>query len=130
MQRKMANATVLALLAASAAAYAHHGVSSYEMREVLTLTGVVAKWDWKSPHTWLTLTVGDEGSEHTWEIEGAPPGWMSGQGWTPESLAAGERVTITYHPSRTIANGGILMEVERASGEVLKVNRPARLGGP
>jgi hypothetical protein len=57
---------------------------------------------------------------------------MEAQGWTPESLKTGEAVTVTYHPARGV-NGdyaAILMEVRRDSGEVLKVNRPARLGGP
>lgn len=114
-----------------AAARAHHGVSSYDMREVRHLQGMVAKWDWKSPHTWLTLVVtADDGSVQTWEIEGAPPQWMAGQGWLPESLSAGEAVAITFHPLKIATSGGILMEVARADGEVLKVNRPARLGGP
>lgn len=118
-------------LAALGSAEAHHGVSQYDMRAVRTLGGVVAKWDWRSPHTWLTLTVAaDDGSTQRWEIEGAPPGWMQGQGWSPESLAAGEAVEVIFHPSRHDPRAGILMEVARASGEVLKVNRPARLGGP
>ena len=107
-------------------ALAHHGVSTYRMDVVETLAGEVAAWSFGSPHTWLTLRV--EGA--TWEIEGAPPRWMSGQGFTPESLAAGEPVTITYHPHRNAPQAGILMEVRRADGSVLKVNRPASLGGP
>lgn len=107
-------------------AFAHHGVSTYRMDVVDTLEGVVARWDFGNPHTWLTLRV-----EHaTWEIEGAPPRWMTGQGFTAESLAAGEPVTITYHPHRGRPQAGILMEVRRADGSVLKVNRPASLGGP
>jgi hypothetical protein len=107
-------------------AFAHHGVSTYRMDVVETLDGVVAKWEFGSPHTWLTLGV--HGSD--WEIEGAPPRWMSGQGFTPQSLATGERVTITFHPHRSTAQAGLLMEVRRADGAVLKVNRPAALGGP
>jgi len=108
------------------AALAHHGVSTYRMDVVATQQGVVASWTFDSPHTWLTLRVGSE----DWEIEGAPPRWMSGQGFTPESLAAGESVTIVYHPHRSTPRAGILMEVQRADGTVLKVNRPASLGGP
>jgi hypothetical protein len=107
-------------------ALAHHGVSTYRMDVVETLEGLVASWTFGSPHTWLTLRVGGE----SWEIEGAPPRWMSGQGFAPESLAAGESVTIIYHPHRSRPQAGILMEVERADGTVLKVNRPASLGGP
>ncbi len=112
--------------ALSAGAFAHHGVSSYRMDLVHTLEGSVASYTFANPHTWLTLAV--DGS--VWELEGAPPRWMSGQGFTPESLAAGERVLITYHPHRSAPQAGILMEVRRADGTVLKVNRPASLGGP
>jgi hypothetical protein len=121
--------TLVGTLAAATlggAALAHHGVSTYRMDVVATQQGVVASWTFDSPHTWLTLRVGGE----AWEIEGAPPRWMSGQGFTPESLAAGESVTIVYHPHRSKPQAGILMEVQRADGTVLKVNRPASLGGP
>ena len=110
----------------SAAAVAHHGVPSNRMDIVESLEGSVVKWDFGSPHTWLTLDV--EGV--AWEIEGAPPRWMSGQGFLPESLAPGNSVTVTFHPHRSTPRAGILMEVRRPDGSVLKVNRPASLGGP
>jgi hypothetical protein len=116
----------VAALVLAAAAFAHHGVSTYRMDVVATLEGVVAKWDFGSPHTWLTVSV--DGA--AWEIEGAPPRWMSGQGFAPDSLAVGATVTITYHPHRSTPQAGILMEVRRADGTVLKVTRPASLGGP
>ena len=113
-----------------AAAVAHHGVTAYDMAVVQTADGVVDEWRWQSPHTALTLRVGDR--TETFKIEGAPPRWMEGQGWTPASLAAGESVTVTYHPARRAGGdyAAILMQVRRADGQVLKVNRPARLGGP
>jgi hypothetical protein len=123
--RRILLAAVLAV-GAFGTARAHHGVSTYRMDVVETLDGVVASWDFGNPHTWLTLHAAGA----SWEIEGAPPRWMSGQGFTPESLAAGEAVTITYHPHRNRPQAGILMEVRRADGSVLKVNRPASLGGP
>lgn len=119
-------AVALAAHAFGGPALAHHGVSTYRMDVVETLDGVVAAWRFGSPHTWLTLRV----DSAIWEIEGAPPRWMSGQGFTPESLAAGEAVTIIYHPHRSTPRAGILMEVRRSDGRVLKVNRPASLRGP
>lgn len=116
----------LAAGAVAAAASGHHGVSGYRMDVVETLEGVVAKWSFDSPHTWLTLVV----DRTTWDIEGAPPRWMSGQRFTPETLEPGDVVTIVYHPHRSRPQAGILMEVRRADGSVLKVNRPASLGGP
>jgi hypothetical protein len=117
-------------LTPAAAGVAHHGVAAYDMAVVEMATGVVTEWRWQSPHTSLRLRL--SGGDGLFSIEGAPPRWMEGQGWSPASLTAGEQVTVTYHPARR--DGGdyaaILMEVRRASGEVLKVNRPARLGGP
>jgi hypothetical protein len=126
MKAVSAAAFAVGALAIASLAFAHHGVSTYRMDVVDTLDGVVAQWEFGSPHTWLTLRV----AGNTWQIEGAPPRWMSGQGFTPTSLAAGDAVTVTYHPHRTTEHAGILMEVRRADGTVLKVNRPASLGGP
>lgn len=122
---------LMTLLAASAA-LAHHGVARYDMDEVLKLEGVVEHWSWQNPHTSLTLGVVVDRRVGTVLIEGAPPRWMYGKGWTPESLEAGERVTITYHPTKVPGQGfdGVLMEVERGDGELLRVNRPGWLGGP
>jgi hypothetical protein len=115
------------------AALGHHGVAAYDMAVVLTADGLVEHWGWQNPHTSLTLRIERDAQPLLFAIEGAPPRWMEGQGWNPESLTQGERVTVTYHPSRRAAAGGyaaILMEVKRANGDVLKVNRPATLGGP
>ena len=134
MSSLIAHGRVAALLLAGVplAALAHHGVSRYDMQTVSTLEGVVEKWGWQNPHTSLTLRVERDGETRSWEIEGAPPSWMSGQGWTPESLTPGERIAITYHPARSgdYEWDGILMEAARADGTVLKVNRPRSLGGP
>lgn len=127
--RERARWGVLSLLYAAGAA-AHHGVAAYDMATVHTAEGVVEQWRFESPHTALALRV--DGQAETFMVEGAPPRWMQGQGFTPTSLAKGERVTVTYHPARRAGGNyaAILMEVRRASGEVLKVNRPASLGGP
>jgi hypothetical protein len=111
-------------------AMAHHGVSAYDMTTDATVDGVVEQWQWQSPHTSLTLRSGDR--TEVFAIEGAPPRWMEGQGFTSASLTAGETVTVTYHPARRTGGdyAAILMEVRRADGTTLKVNRPARLGGP
>lgn len=122
-------ATVLLSLPA-ATSLAHHGVAAYDMAVVRSAAGTIEEWRWQSPHTSLTLHV--ENRNEAFTIEGAPPGWMERHGWTPDSLTRGEHVTVTYHPARRVRGdyAAILMEVRRANGEVLKVNRSARLGGP
>jgi hypothetical protein len=117
---------VLTASALAAGALAHHGVSTYRMDVVMTREGTVASWELGSPHAWLTVDV----DGMLWEIEGAPPRWMTAQGFLRDSFAAGDVVTVTFHPHRSTPNAGILMEVRRPDGSVIKVNRPASLGGP
>jgi hypothetical protein len=127
MKKAIARASAaLAASALAAAAFAHHGVAAYRMDVVAKLEGTVAKWELGAPHAWLTVEV----DGMSWEIEGAPPRWMSAQGFLRDSFAVGDVVTITFHPHRTTPRAGILMEVRSADGTVIKVNRPASLGGP
>lgn len=110
-----------ALLGANADA--HHGTADYVTGEVVTLTGTVAQWRWANPHTWLYLEVpAASGEIERWSIEGGPPRPMEQQGWSSESLRAGEPVTIRMSPSR--AQSGILRDVIREDGEVLVIDRP------
>jgi hypothetical protein len=111
------------VLAAGAAA--HHGTANYVTCEVITLAGTVTEWRWSNPHTWLFIAVesADGGREH-WSIEGGPPRPMQQQGWTPESLTAGEQVTIRMSPHRHEHRSGILRDVVREGGEVLVIDRP------
>ena len=128
---------VLSMLAAlhATAAFAHHGVAAYDMKIVETVDGVVEAWDWQNPHTSLTLRVRhtDSGESRSFPIEGAPPRWMQGQRggrlcrsrW---ASACSSPITRAHRADSQFA--AILMEVRRENGEVLKVNRPAYLGGP
>ena len=121
---------ILSCLLFASPAVAHHGVSSYDMGTIRSIEGTVKAWHWQSPHTGITLAViGGDGPE-TWEIEGAPLRWMQNQGFGSDSLKAGDKVTITYHPSKGSPLAGILMHVDIADGKRLSVNRPAWLGGP
>jgi hypothetical protein len=132
MNRLLVTLSILAALQGGRV-LAHHGIAAYDMKVVDTMDGVVEAWDWQNPHTSLTLRVTRDGGEsRSLAIEGAPPRWMEGQGWTPGSLEPGERVVVTYHPARRVGSeyAAILMEVRRENGELLKVNRPAHLGGP
>ena len=122
-------AVLLGLLIASPA-LAHHGVSTYDMGTIRSIVGTVKAWHWQRPHTGITLAVISGDGPETWEIEGAPLRWMQNQGFSADSLKAGDTVTITYHPSRAAPRAGILMHVDMPDGKRLSVNRPAWLGGP
>ena len=50
---------LLASLAAAPAS-AHHAVSLYDMKNPITVQGVVSRLEWTNPHAYLYLTVKNE----------------------------------------------------------------------
>jgi hypothetical protein len=108
---------VLALPAA-----AHHSSSAFDYGAEITLDGVVTKYEWANPHVYVYLdgTERVSGRRGSWEIEALPPGVLKPRGWSPASLAAGERVTITARPARDRTKlEGFLQSVTKADGTTL-----------
>jgi hypothetical protein len=86
----------LAVLMAALPASAHHGSAMYQNREI-NVRGVVTKVDWVNPHIYISVETG-EGV--VWTIEGSPPAMMRHNGWTPESIVAGDAVLVRARPHR------------------------------
>jgi hypothetical protein len=101
-------------------ARAHHSNVAFEVTKVITLTGVVKEFQWRNPHTWLTLTVVDaKGKSVDWAIEGRAPGVLLRAGWTRDSLKPGETVTVDMSPAKDGTNTGLIARVTKANGTIL-----------
>lgn len=117
-------ATRIALLAGLLAggatiALAHHSYSAFDMTSEKTLSGVVKKFDYTNPHSWIWLDVKNEqGGVDTWGIEGMSPNYLSRRGWNRNTLKPGDKITITFHPARE-GNGGSFVSAKNQSGETL-----------
>ena len=117
------------LVAAGVSLSAHHGTSLYDMQKEIVLTGTVKEWTWQSPHTWLSLRVpSPSGGAEEWSIESAPPAYMARQGWSESTFKSGEKVTVTIALLKGVQKAGILLEVSRATGDVLVVRPPGLFG--
>jgi hypothetical protein len=100
-------------------ALAHHSYSAFDMTGEKTLSGVVKKFDYTNPHSWIWLDVkNDQGSVDTWGIEGMSPNYLSRRGWSRTTLKPGDKVSITFHPSRE-GNGGSFVSGKKETGETL-----------
>ena len=98
------------MLLASAAAFAHHSFAAqYDPNKEVTLTGHVTAVEWTNPHTYFYLDVEDEnGNVVNWAIEGGAPNQLYRSGWKPDSLKAGDVITIIGYLARNgtnLANG-------------------------
>ncbi len=73
-----------------APAFAHHGVSAYDVTKQITLKGVVTDFQFINPHSEVRLDVTDD-SGHTvsWLCEAGSLNFLVRRGWSRNSLKAG-----------------------------------------
>lgn len=121
---------VAASLATSVPAFAHHGVSSYDLATEIVLEGVIAEVKWRNPHIYFTIeTTDDEGEPLRQEIEGGSISALSTMGLERDSLAVGERVVVRGRPHRRGPGRTVLgIDATTADGVVVPLEISAAVG--
>jgi hypothetical protein len=84
------------LLSASSPALAHHGFAvEFDLKNPITLTGVVTKMEFMNPHIYFDVAVkGKDGKVVNWALEGGPPNVLYRQGWRKDTVKPGDIVTV------------------------------------
>ena len=121
---------ILVLVAARPAA-AHHSFGVYfDAAKPVTLTGVVTKVDWRSPHTHLYLDVKDQqGKVVNWMLEGYPPNVLARTGWKRDvTVKVGDTISIFGWRARDGSPAAHLREATLADGKRLFFGPPAGTG--
>jgi hypothetical protein len=90
---------------ASGSVLAHHSLSGvYDIRGEGEITGVVKKVEFMNPHGAMTVAVAnDDGSSTDWILTTGSANTLSSLGFGrggPNTVIAGDVVTISYLPSR------------------------------
>ena len=104
-KRTLGTAILAGWLLASGAAVAHHSLSAvYDIRGNGEVTGVIKKVEFVNPHGVMTLDVAnDDGSTTEWQLTTGSANTLSSLGFGgegPNTVIAGDVVTITYFPAR------------------------------
>ena len=105
IKRTMATAIFSGWLLVGGASLAHHSLSAvYDIRGSGEVTGVIKKVEFINPHGVMTLDVpNDDGSTTEWELTTGSANTLSSLGFGgdgPNTVIAGDIVTITYFPAR------------------------------
>lgn len=101
-------ATALAALAAIGLATpssGHHAFSAeFDANQPIDITGVVTKFKWTNPHSWLYLDVTDaDGKVTNWGVEFGAPNSLENKGLKKSDIKPGDIVRITGYRAK---NGG------------------------
>ena len=84
------------LVLVSPTALAHHSAAMFDATATVTLEGSIERYEWANPHVYIHLAS----STGTWLVEAGSPSMMQRVGWTPDSFAVGDVVSIDVNPAR------------------------------
>jgi hypothetical protein len=112
-QRFWAGAILAAAMGVALPAGAHHSFAMYEPTKTLTFKGTIKSFQWTNPHVvvWVLVQTEGGGTAQEWSLETTSPGVLTRNGWTRQSLKAGDRVSVTLSPLRDGSHGGSLNSV-------------------
>jgi len=119
LSKQLAALTLVASLPLSA--FAHHSFAVFfDSQKSITITGVVTEYKFVNPHGVIVLNVrNDAGVVEQWKIETNSPSILRRPGWAPDTLKAGETITVEGWPGRNDAHYARLRSAKRANGEVI-----------
>ena len=100
---------------------AHHAFSPvYDDKRTVTVSGVVTQFRFVNPHALMYLDVTDDKQVAKWTVEFAGRLNLSENGWTEDTIKAGERVTVTGNPTHAAGtNRMAFRKLVRADGSEL-----------
>jgi len=108
---------VAAALALPAPVLGHHSDAGIDMNSVVKLEGTVTEFNWRNPHVYFTMETTDErGQQVEWTLQMVSTITVTRMGWTRDSLASGDRVTVWTHPSQDGRPYGIMDSIEKEGG--------------
>ncbi|HEV2700022.1 MAG TPA: DUF6152 family protein [Steroidobacteraceae bacterium] len=82
-------------------AYAHHSTGLFDSHLIVEISGTVAEFRWLNPHAAIVIVgTTKDGAQGKWTVEMMAPTAMMDAGWTHDTLAIGDRITVFAHPLR------------------------------
>jgi hypothetical protein len=123
MKTSFATIVVLALVVAAIPLSAHHSWP-VNFQKLVTVKGTVMDFTWENPHPMMTLEVKtDEGKVEKWQVGGPAINRMEANGWTKNTVKAGDVITGTGYQ---FSDGQKIIRLERV---VLPDGKEMRLYG-
>ena len=125
MNTKVVGLAAVLMAAISVPAFAHHSFAMFDAQKTITLEGTVKELEWTNPHAWLRIMVDDQkvGRPVLWAFEMSSPGRLVTMGMKADSVHAGDKVSVTFHPMKDGSRGGQFMQAKLPSGQnVVRAN--------
>ena len=100
---------------------AHHSTAEYDLTRPAAATGVVTRFDWANPHSYIYLdSTAEDGAVEHWVIEIDSPHALERLGWSKDSLKPGDKITCSGARAKDGSARMRCTQVVLAEGTVLR----------
>ena len=108
-------------IAVAETASGHHSATIFDRQSVVAFQGTVTRFTWTNPHVYIYVeTQNDAGEIVEWEIETDATPILTRSGWTSDSFAPGDVVTVRANPDRNAQRRhALLVSVAKSDGAIL-----------
>jgi hypothetical protein len=108
-------------VAITAPVWAHHSFAGYDMTKTLTAEATLKEFRWGAPHSEAVFVIkGPDGKLEKVTVASATPTTYFKQGFNPKDFQVGDKMEITWHPSKSGHTGGILASLKLPDGRAFK----------
>jgi hypothetical protein len=120
MRRTLRAAAAVLLLTAIRTSAHHAFAAEYDANKLITVSGIVAKFEWTNPHALLYVDQTDaEGKRGSWTFEMGSPGGLERRGWKRTDLKNGDQITVDGYAAKDGRNVANVRTVTLADGRKL-----------
>ena len=112
-----AAAFIVAFMASTVPAFAHHGGGTFDLSQSVTYTGKLTRVELVNPHSWLYFDVTDANgrvSHHRCEMRSVHV--LRRSGWTKELFPVGQQITVEAAPDKVDPNSCYLNTIRLENG--------------
>ena len=111
----------IAAVTLSGTAFAHHSFARFDSDTIVEIEGTVKELRWTNPHAWLFMVVTDAGGQATeWSFEMTSPAGLARNGWRPDTVTSGDKITVRAHPMRDGSSVGQFQSATLPDGQILR----------
>lgn len=119
MKRALQSAfgVAVTVLVVSSSPQAHHGDADRYVQEVMVVSGTIVELQMTNPHAHVVFDVTEGGKTVRWQAElGGPQQLVRQFGWTPTTMKAGMKITLT---GRRLKSGAPYLNLTERANIVL-----------
>ena len=103
-------------------ALGHHSYIRIDRNSVVAFEATVLDFQWRNPHVYFRVgTLDEDGQPIEWQIETGSTPILAHSGWSADSLAVGDVISVRAHPERgTNRRYAVLQSLTTQDGTVLR----------